>query len=79
MASFTREAIAGGSDSVVAIDLSMHAVEATTPVLLTLLVAPFMRFDHEHFLFFDEVYEWSGSVLLLHLALWERGKCTFTR
>ena len=48
-------------------------------VLLTLLVAPFMRFDHEHFLFFDEVYEWSGSVLLLHLALWERWKCTFTR
>ena len=48
-------------------------------VLLTLLVAPFMRFDHEHFLFFDEVYEWSGSVLLLHLALWERWKCTFRR
>ena len=48
-------------------------------VLLTLLVAPLMRFDHEHFLFFDEVYEWSGSVLLLHLALYERWRWSFTR
>ena len=48
-------------------------------VLLTLLVAPFMRFDHAHYLFFDEVYEWSGSVLLLHLALWERWGWSFTR
>jgi hypothetical protein len=48
-------------------------------VLLTLLVAPLMRWDHEHYLFFDEVYEWSGSVLLLHLALYERWKWSFTR
>jgi len=48
-------------------------------VLLTLLVAPFMRFDHAHFLFFDEVYEWSGSVLLLHLALYERWGWSFVR
>jgi hypothetical protein len=47
-------------------------------VLLTLLVAPVMRFDHEHFLFFDEVYEWSGSVLLLHLALYEKWGWSFT-
>jgi len=37
-----------------------------------------MRFDHAHFLFFDEVYEWSGSVLLLHLALYERWGWSFT-
>src|SRR5205814_9159683 len=48
-------------------------------VLLTLLVAPLMKFDHEHFLFFDEVYEWSGSVRLLHLALYERWGWSFVR
>jgi hypothetical protein len=55
------------------------AVGFLNAVLLTLLAAPFMRFDHAHFLFFDEVYEWSGSVLLLHLALYERWGWSFTR
>jgi hypothetical protein len=47
-------------------------------VLLTLLAAPLMRFDHPHFLFFDEMYEWSGSVLLLSLAMRERWRWFFT-
>jgi hypothetical protein len=55
------------------------AVGFLNAVLLTLLAAPFMRFDPAHFLFFDEVYEWSGSVLLLHLALYERWRWSFTR
>ena len=55
------------------------AIGFLNAVLLTLVVAPLMRFDHAHYLFFDEVYEWSGSVLLLHLALYERWGWSFTR
>ncbi len=55
------------------------AVGFLNAVLLTLLVVPFMNFEHSHYLFFDEVYEWSGSVLLLHLALYERWHWSFTR
>ena len=54
------------------------AVGFSNAVLLTLLVAPLMRWDHPHFLFFDEMYEWSGSVLLLYLAMRERWTWFFT-
>lgn len=36
--------------------------------LLTLLAAPFMPYTDDRFLSVDEVYEWSGSLLLLGLA-----------
>jgi hypothetical protein len=37
-------------------------------VLLTLLAAPFMPYTDARFLSVDEMYEWSGSLLLLGLA-----------
>lgn len=37
-------------------------------VLLTLLAAPFMPYTDDRFLSVDEMYEWSGSLLLLCLA-----------
>ena len=39
-----------------------------TATLLTLLAAPFMPYADERFLAVDEMYEWSGSLLLLCLA-----------
>jgi len=36
--------------------------------LLTLLAAPFMPYTDDRFLSVDEMYEWSGSLLLLGLA-----------
>jgi hypothetical protein len=41
-------------------------------VLLTSLALPFMRLDEDRHLFVDEVFEWSGSCLLLCLALHSR-------
>ena len=41
-------------------------------VLLTLLAAPFLPYADDRFLSADEVYEWSGSLLLLCLALYSR-------
>ena len=41
--------------------------------------SPSKTLTDAHFLFFDEVYEWSGSVLLLHLALYERWGWSFVR
>lgn len=45
-------------------------------VLLTLIAAPFMPLHDDRFLSIDEVFEWSGSLFLLCLALhFYRGWC----
>lgn len=48
-------------------------------VLVTALSIPFMNLDGDHFLFLDEVVEWSTSILLLCLALHDQRGWFFLR
>ena len=45
--------------------------------LLTVVAAPFMPYTDDRFLSIDEMYEWSGSLLLLCLACSYRWGCFF--